>query len=489
MNPFKRGLSVAGRVRRMRALFPVLGVVLLGAGGTKLAPEQIIKRWQDGPARYILTSQEEDDLRSLKSTAALARFINRFWEKRDPSPGTFENEYRRMFWQRVAEANRRFRVSTTPGWKTDRGKIFIMLGEPFDIESNMRGGMERWEYRRQHSRTADPVFYVAFTWNHGDLELSNDPRLMSPFYDVQGLVLDPGPVGGALAQAAIAEAPADIAQTALQANLDLGDELTAVVSNAEMVLATVSTRDFISAFAATPRFEFFRAKDGATFVNICGLMRASDLYGSTATGLTRHRIYVSLAPVDASVPTLFATNEKNPSTYDLSRGPEPGGLVAVWTGLAAPAGRYSVTMAIEDSLTGRLGRASADLQVPDLSRPALNLSTPVLASSLAEARDRVSVTARSSGVFRRSEDFGIYYEVYGLDAGAPFDTRYQFYRETSEGPRPIGEAVVFTGRTEASQGWSFPLSRWPAGKYLIEITAAGANGRSASARASFEVVE
>src|SRR5206468_8564394 len=106
--------------------------------------------------------------------------------------------------------------------------------------------------------------------------------------------------------------------------------------------------------------------------------------------------------------------------------------------------------------------------------------------------DRMGVTARSSGVFRRSEEFGVYYEVYGLNETkepARFEASYRFYRETPEGAQPIGRPVPFKDRTGASQGWSFPLAKWPAGKYRIEITVTAADGRSAEARASFEVVD
>lgn len=483
-------------VRRAVLLAPALVVLgfLLGARTDKPPPEKIIKKWKDGPVRYILSSQEEEVLRGLKSIEDLARFITDFWARRDPTAGTFENEFRRMFWQRVAEANRRFRVSTTPGWKTDRGKIFVILGEPFDIETNTRReGTERWSYRRRHSKSANPEFYVVFKWSHGDLVLDSNPQSLSPFYDFQGAVMDPGPLGIAGLQAAIDDAQEGLVETtSIQAGFDLGDELIAATSNTEVVLATVSAREFVSAFAAAPRFEFFRAKDGATFVNICGLMKAADLYGPAVSGISRHRMYASLSPLDASAETRFASNERNPSTFDLSKGPEPGGVVAVWTGVAAPPGRYKVTMAIEDSLTGRLGRATADVDVPDFSGPGPSLSTPVLASALAEAKDRMSVASRSSGVFHRSEEFGVYFEVYGLlDKQDPprFDVSYRFHRETHEGVRPIGQEIVMRERTGASQGWSFPLASWPPGKYVIRITVTGTDGRSASTQAPFEVVE
>lgn len=473
---------------------------LLGAKSDTLPPEKIIKRWKDGPVRYLMAGKEEEALGGLKSTEELARFITAFWARRDPSRGTFENEYRRMFWQRVSQANTRFRVSTTSGWKTDRGKIFIILGEPFDIETTGGAtGDVRWSYRRQHTKTANPEFYVVFSYSRdGELKLNSSSRALSPYYDFQGLVSDPGAIALGEAEANVEETanvPAGpkslVDSTAVQANFDLGDEMIEAGSNTKVILATVSARDFLSAFAATTKFEFFRAHDGSTFVNICGLMKAEDLYGGAVTGISHHRMYVSLSPLDASAQSLYATNEKNPSTFDLSKGPEPGGVVAVWTGVAVPPGRYQVTMAIEDSLAGRLGRATAALEVPDFST-GLSLSTPVLASALTEAQDRMGVTARSSGVFRRSEDFGIYYEVYGLAEhtdSARFDASYQFYRETPQGAQPLGRAVASRERTGASQGWSFPLAKWPAGKYQLLITVTEPGGGSTTAQTTFEVVE
>jgi GWxTD domain-containing protein len=117
--------------------------------------------------RYIAETTSGESRSSTQEPDEIARFITEFWARRDPSPGTFENEYRRMFWTRVFDANRRFRSSTTPGWKTDRGKIYILLGEPDSIELNMttnmtnRGG-ERWTYKRQFAKTTDPEFYVVF---------------------------------------------------------------------------------------------------------------------------------------------------------------------------------------------------------------------------------------------------------------------------------------------------------------------------------------
>lgn len=473
------------------ALLGALALLIAATAPKPLTPEQIVKKWADGPVRYLMSYEEESKLLELKTPDEYARFITEFWRRRDPSPGTFENEYRRMFWARVSEANRRFRSSTTPGWKTDRGKIFILLGEPDDTETNMsnRGG-ERWTYKRQFSKKADPEFYVVFTQRADEWVLSSDPSAASPFYDFSGLALDPGAVGTPAIQSLIASAQTGLGVASIAANLDLGAEMQAVSSNAELVLATVNTRDFVSAFSAATKFEFFRAKDGSTFVNVCALLNASDLYAGAAKGISYQRLYASFEPMGGGT-TRFATNEKAPSTYDLAKGPEPGGLVGIWSGVAVAPGRYRMTMALEDSFTGRLGRAEAEIQVPDYSGGGLSLSSPVLASALADASDRMSVVVRSSGVFRKSEEFGVYYEVYGIgtEGAAGFEASYLFYRETAQGPQPIGHALAFKDRSGASQGWSFPLAKWPAGKYRIQITVTDREGKTASAAVPFTVEE
>ncbi len=90
-----------------------------------------------------------------------------------------------------------------------------------------------------------------------------------------------------------------------------------------------------------------------------------------------------------------------------------------------------MTIGIEDELSGRAGRTVCDLDVPDLAAGRLALSSVVIASSLSQAEGRLGVKSRASAVFRRTEQFGIYYEVYGLDGPdgqGRFSVAYQFYR-------------------------------------------------------------
>ncbi len=86
-------------------------------------------------------------------------FLRRFWEERDPTPGTAVNELRELFYARIAEANRRYReggAAAIPGWRTDRGRIFIRYGEPDETLSRPQAGptnpYEVWKYTRGRPR-------------------------------------------------------------------------------------------------------------------------------------------------------------------------------------------------------------------------------------------------------------------------------------------------------------------------------------------------
>jgi GWxTD domain-containing protein len=504
---------------------------------TRLSSDDLIKRWADGPVRYLMTSKEDATVRGMKTVPELAKFISEFWARRDPTPGTFENQFRRVYWGRVLEAERRYRDSTTPGWKTDRGKIFIMLGAPDDVQTEEnpsfsaglakgiatvdstghQRGIERWTYHSQRAKNAAAEFIVAFVKDESlDWKLSTDPSLIEPTFPGTSTVdasnsqfggiearpsqqraAETARQGGASTlatetpQQAIAGTFMSI-DTSLFANYDLGLEQS-VPTTTEEVIATVTTKEFLSAFPARVRFEFYRAADGSTFVNVGAVIKADDLYAPGLTGRSGLRLYASVTPAAGGGQTRYAANDAQPLYIDLAKGPAPGGVYDVWTGLALNPGAYRVTLAIEDSLTGRIGRTAADLDVPDLSRPGLRLSTLVLASGLSDMGSRLGVTPRSSATYRKSETLGIYYEVYGLPGGeaARFKTSYRFFREMPGGapPSPIGKPIVFEDRKGAVQGWSFPLAKWPVGRFRMEVTVTGADNVSASDEVAFEVIE
>ena len=99
----------------------------------------VYKRWMDEDVAYIITDEEKKTFKTLKTDEEREQFIEQFWLRRDPDPDTDTNEYREEYYQRIAYANENF-ASGIPGWKTDRGRIYIMFGKPDEKESHPSGG-------------------------------------------------------------------------------------------------------------------------------------------------------------------------------------------------------------------------------------------------------------------------------------------------------------------------------------------------------------
>src|SRR5215831_10949703 len=96
-------------------------------------------RWVDEDVQYIITGEERAAWKRLKTDEEREQFIEQFWLRRDPTPDTIDNEYKDEHYERIAYANEHF-ASGIPGWKTDRGRIYIMYGKADEIESHPAGG-------------------------------------------------------------------------------------------------------------------------------------------------------------------------------------------------------------------------------------------------------------------------------------------------------------------------------------------------------------
>src|SRR6266567_1982799 len=113
VDPLKRPANEKQRKKNQRAL--------------KQELSKPYKKWLDEDVVYIITDEERDN------------FIEAFWQRRDPTPDTEENEYKEEHYQRIAYANEHF-AAGVPGWKTDRGRMYIVFGKPDEIESHPSGG-------------------------------------------------------------------------------------------------------------------------------------------------------------------------------------------------------------------------------------------------------------------------------------------------------------------------------------------------------------
>ena len=101
--------------------------------------EDHFDRWIKSDVVYIIAPDEKAVFGKLTTAEEKEQFIEQFWYRRDPDPGSAANEFKAEHYRRLAYANERFK-SGGPGWRSDRGRVYIIHGPPDDIESHPSGG-------------------------------------------------------------------------------------------------------------------------------------------------------------------------------------------------------------------------------------------------------------------------------------------------------------------------------------------------------------
>ena len=125
------------------------------------------KRWLDEDVRYIITPEERKAFVQMATDEERENFIESFWMRRDPTPDSMENEYKEEHYRRIAYANDRF-ASGIPGWRTDRGRIYIAYGPADEIESHPSGGQYQRPYEEGGGFTSTYPFEIwRYRWIEG----------------------------------------------------------------------------------------------------------------------------------------------------------------------------------------------------------------------------------------------------------------------------------------------------------------------------------
>ena len=511
--------------RTVLSALMALALALAPAGGGALAAgrraidlDAPTERWREGPVRYLLSKDEDAAFRALGTDEERARYIHRFWAGRDPDPTTPENEYRDLFYRRVQEADRLFSESTTRGWKTDRGKIYVLIGPPddFDQSSSFDRGrtpdMILWTYR-------DPPPGVALG---GDSTL-RFVRDRSGEYRISNPVILTGPwtplAGGFQIQAM---------------------QMKSVPEPHQVLDDIVSARSFLDAAPFRTRGDHFRAADGNTFTVLTLGIRRGSLEGKAAAPSPSAASGGAVSPGAGPAPGAAAPapgghrmevmarligEEAGAPTYDLA-GPDglrpvqdgspdgPAEYLQFQGGTALAPGCYTVYYGIVDRATGRIYSFRETLAVPDFRGGGLGLSSVTLASRLERVPEGTApggapapfaigslrVQPRADDVFRNGEQFAFYYQIYGTTTdpinGRPdLDLEYQFFVAESldEAGQPVfaplGQPIHLIGQQSQAQGYSFPLKDWPPATYRLRVRVTdNLGGRQSSRDVTFRVL-
>jgi len=130
------------------------------------------RQWLEEEVIYIITAKERDVFKKLQTDKEREIFIEAFWKQRDPTPGTPRNEFREEHYQRRKYANEYYgRGTPLPGWKTEQGRIYIILGPPRNIEDNTNISgvypVQIWSYDGDPNYGLPTGFNIIFFKRHG----------------------------------------------------------------------------------------------------------------------------------------------------------------------------------------------------------------------------------------------------------------------------------------------------------------------------------
>lgn len=470
------------------------------------------KSWRAGPVRYILTRNEDKAFKRLRSDEERAAFIERFWVRRDPTPETSFNEYRAEFHRRVSAANQQFQDSPIPGWKTDRGKIYVLLGPPDEIISDTvaRGhrGTILWTYRNTARPDLGPNVVVPFArdtsgefvmtvrptevadvnkglaphtpnfgieaWLYGDDPRYNPAR--PEYRDSRGidpLLRSRGVFGGS----------SDLSL--------LGDLTKLQTPDYEVLNEQVVTRTFFGRLPLQVRVDYFKATRERTLLTLT--------IGVRSSAVRFRRGPTGEEGPDVSLNARITSEENPQATIGLESPrhffPSPRNAAAryddslLWQArVALEPGIYKASFALEDRASASIATHQVNLEVPDFYDPGLQMSSVVLADALEPAPEG-SDPGRSPFVFgrwrlvprldpemERTREAAFYFQVYNarrdpVTALPSLDISYRFHVLRAGGFEPISEAIVLTGQSTEVHGYAVPLSTFPPGSYLVRVEA------------------
>jgi GWxTD domain-containing protein len=488
-------------------LFLAVGVAASSASQSRydnLTEEEAAKVWIEEIVPYITTKREREIYKELKTSEERVRFIDTFWARRDPTPDTPENEYQQEHYRRLAYANTFFNAGR-PGWRTDRGRIYILLGAPNEIDSDPMGRLahqfptEVWTYSQPPNPRLPPNLVIAFVDKRsiGDYEITfnlladSDSTRRTEALMGQGFLDE-------LAEAEVRSMnfgrPGTVTSIAdgLAPELERLSELAIIAQMPEQAiqpLREVVTTDFsfdTATLEVTPRVEFFRASDGEMAIPINVDLAYGNFAYEEKGDFYESRFEILARIVDANGNSvdeyvreeLFALPKAQ--LESLLRQSVLYQLV-----LYAPPGDYQLQLAVRDE-NQRLRMRESELTVPAVGA-SLDLSTVLLAEQILELDEpppegkkepftfgKYKVLPSQDGSFGTGTSLHVYFEVYnlGLDEGGK--TRVQLdYTFRREGRlfRAMATTYPFPdSKQNRSIMSSIPLGDFTPANYSLTVT-------------------
>ena len=411
------------------------------------------KDWLDKDVAYIITDEERKAFKKLATDDERERFIEEFWRRRDPDPDTDENEFREEYYERIAYANEHY-ASGIPGWKTDRGRIYITWGKPDEVETHPSGGtynresyegggststypFERWFYRYLPGVGSGIEIEFVDPTGSGEYRIARNPDEKDALLHVPGAGLtlaeemglsDKGQrisnVGGIGNQNYMREQDSPFSR--LQVLADLSRPPQIKFNDLASAVNTPVIEDNPLNFDV--RVDFFRQSDervitaftiqtdnqNLVFQDSGGLQQAQLNIFGRITHVSGRRAGVFEDPViTRATPQELTEAKERKSAYQKA--------------VALSPGRYRVDVIVRDIASGATGVRHVGFEVPKYDSAKLSTSTLILAVKLEGLGDQpavgmftigsVKVIPNVSGSYHRGSPVGVYMQIYnaGVD--------------------------------------------------------------------------
>jgi GWxTD domain-containing protein len=476
------------------------------------------RKWLNEDVAYIITDEERSAFKRLQTDEEREQFIENFWLRRDPSADTVENEFKEEHYRRIAYANEHY-ASGIPGWKTDRGRIYITYGPPDEIEDHSSGGFyerppeegggetstfpfQQWRYRYIEGIGNNIIIEFVDPTMSGEFRMTMDPSEKDALLYVPGagltLMEQLGlsdktqrfnntdgthlgvPFGGApesmnefnrLEQFAKLQRPPQIKFKDLEA------DVTSKISY--NILPMKVRTDFFpitDASVMTNVTVQFDNKD-LQFTNKEGYQKALVHILGSVTSLTRRPIANFEEEVSVtSVNELMTSTTSRKSIYQKSIPLVPG--------------TYRLRVIVKDVIAGNLNHYEQPLQVPRLDAEKLSSSSLVLADLLEKVPMKSigtgqfvigdsKVRPRMDDAFKRDEKMGIYLKLYNFqpDEATHKPSGQVTYEVTKNGSNEkvfpdVTEDVQQIPNASSSQVTIekfLPLNSFAPGQYTIRV--------------------
>ena len=416
------------------------------------------KKWLDEDVIYIISDEERKAFKQLSNDEERDQFIEAFWQRRDPTPDTEENEFKEEHYRRIEYANEHF-AAGIPGWKSDRGQMYIKFGPADEIESHPSGGsydrpieegggststfpFEDWRYRYLEGVGQEVIIEFVDTCMCGDYHMTIDrsekdallytPNGGSTLYEQMGMStkaqrfnggmerLGPGPDSSSL-QSKEFDRLEQFSKLQAPPPVKFKDLEEVVSHKISVNLMPFDVRaDFVRVTGDTVLVPFtvqLKNRD-ITFSNKDGVQRGVvNIFGRITT-LTGHIAQTFEDTVEAMIPAeLLAKAAESSQVY--------------WKAIPLRPGRYRVDIVVKDVNGDRVGTWSKGVQVPDFADDRLEASSLIVADMMepvaaknvgtgnfvigaTKVRPRVPPSDGKPMVFKRDQKLNFWMQVYNL---------------------------------------------------------------------------